>query len=80
MNYQHEVIISHIRMLEDEEGTRILPIKGRLDDDGYYYLRSASGENRMIPSGNANTIWANCGWPERGQWAALWTSATYRER
>ena len=66
MHYQTEHALAKAAM--HELGT----IRATLKDDGYYYLRAANGERRVIASGSANTAWANAGWPKRGANAVIW--------
>jgi heat shock protein HspQ len=69
MHYNTEHAISKAAMAD------LGAIRRELKDDGYYHLRAANGERRVIASGSANTAWANAGWPKRGANAVIWWHA-----
>ena len=70
MHYQTEHALSQARMDD------AMPIRcTKYDKNGYYHLRGANGEKRVIAAGTANTAWANAEWPRYGKWAVLWAHA-----
>lgn len=67
MHYETEDAIARAKSAD------VFPVRcTKLDAHGYYHLRGANGETRVIASGSAQTAWANAKWPKRGKWAVAW--------
>lgn len=67
MHYLTEHAISDARIAD------LMPIRCvKLDKNGYYHLRAATGEARTVAAGTANTAWSNAQWPKTGKWAVIW--------